>query len=122
MARRKPPKSKYTVDRNIPGAFDGETVTRRRFMTVTAHSAGAVGDFDAQQYRHKVITENADIGEVGKTTVYVRRYNPKLDDPTITGRKKDQYDNYVAISTRCMHLGCPVRYIAASERFVCPCH
>ena len=29
---------------------------------------------------------------------------------------------YVAISTRCAHLGCPVRWIEASEAFVCPCH
>ena len=28
--RRRTPKSKYTVDRNLPGAFEGETVTRRR--------------------------------------------------------------------------------------------
>ena len=28
-------KSKYTLDRGIPGAFEGETVTRRRFMTVS---------------------------------------------------------------------------------------
>ena len=27
-------KSKYTLDRQMPGAFEGETVTRRRFMTV----------------------------------------------------------------------------------------
>ena len=39
---RKEPKSKYTVDREIPGAFEGETVTRRRFMTLTANGAGAV--------------------------------------------------------------------------------
>jgi len=26
----------------MPGAFDGETITRRRFMTGTAHTAGAV--------------------------------------------------------------------------------
>src|SRR5438128_10377275 len=35
-------KSKYTADRLIPGAFEGETVTRRRFMTGTAHTAGAI--------------------------------------------------------------------------------
>jgi hypothetical protein len=34
-------KSKYTLDRGSPGAFEGETVTRRRFMTGTAHGAGA---------------------------------------------------------------------------------
>jgi menaquinol-cytochrome c reductase iron-sulfur subunit len=42
MADRRQTKSKYTADRNIPGAFDGETVTRRRFMTLSAHGAGAV--------------------------------------------------------------------------------
>ncbi len=28
----------------------------------------------------------------------------------------------VAISTRCMHLGCPVRWVQAASRFICPCH
>ena len=35
-------KSKYTTDRNIPGAFEGETVTRRRFMNLVTNGAGAV--------------------------------------------------------------------------------
>ena len=39
---RKEPKSKYTADRLMPGAFEGETVTRRRFMALTANGAGAV--------------------------------------------------------------------------------
>src|SRR5262249_28943326 len=34
---RRPKKSKYTADRGIPGAFEGETVTRRRFMTGTVN-------------------------------------------------------------------------------------
>src|ERR1700757_1955185 len=34
--------SKYTEDRHLPGAFEGETVTRRRLMTASAHSAGAI--------------------------------------------------------------------------------
>ena len=47
---------------------------------------------------------------------------PLKHNPAIDGKPKDQYDNYVAISTKCAHLGCPVRYIEASQRFVCPCH
>ena len=39
---KKQPTSRYTADRNVPGAFEGETVTRRRLMTLTAHGAGAV--------------------------------------------------------------------------------
>jgi Rieske Fe-S protein len=141
-------KSKYTADRQIPGAFDGETVTRRRFMTGTAHVAGAVavsaialpalgfalgpifeekevewqpvGDFDdfnEEEYNPKTIVEEEGIGVVGATTVYMRKRNPKIDlEPA------DEYNKVVAISTRCMHLGCPVRYIPAAGRFICPCH
>src|SRR4051794_32201396 len=42
MADRRQTKSKYTADRRVPGAYEGETVTRRRFMTGTANVAGAV--------------------------------------------------------------------------------
>src|SRR5438309_11040803 len=31
-----------TAEAGIPGAFAGETVTRRRFMTGSAHAAGAI--------------------------------------------------------------------------------
>src|SRR3954447_19522876 len=31
-----------TADAGTPGAFEGEPVTRRRFMTGTAHAAGAI--------------------------------------------------------------------------------
>ena len=141
-------KSKYTADRQIPGAFEGETVTRRRFMVGTAHVAGAVAmsaialpalgfalgpifeskevswqpvggedEFPADEYVPKVITETEGIGVVGQTTVYLRKRNTDLDT-----EPADEYNQYIAISTRCMHLGCPVRYVAAAERFVCPCH
>ena len=40
--RRPRSPSKYTQDGGIPGAFEGETVTRRRLMTGAAHTAGAV--------------------------------------------------------------------------------
>jgi menaquinol-cytochrome c reductase iron-sulfur subunit len=150
--RRTPPKSKYTSDRLIPGAFEGETVTRRRFMGLTVHGAGAVAvagftlpalgfavgtalferppaswrpvgppdDFPDDTYVPKVITDVKGIGEIGKTTVYMRRHNEEIDgpiDPDIPGGGE-----YIAISTRCMHLGCPVRYVDASQRFICPCH
>ena len=141
-------KSKYTADRRYPGAFEGETVTRRRFMTGTAHVAGAVAvsaialpalgfalgpifeekevewqpvgsldDFPDDGYTPKVIVETEGIGVVGQTTVYLRRRNERIDK-----EPADEYNRVVAISTRCMHLGCPVRFVPASERFICPCH
>jgi len=152
---RQTPKSKYTADRNFAGAFEGETVTRRRFMTLTAHGAGAVaasafllpalgfaagtalferpevswetvgkpGDFPNDTYVPRVITETSGVGEIGKTTVYMRARNPHTDKPpNPSPMPAGTTDQFVAISTRCMHLGCPVRYVDASKRFICPCH
>jgi len=141
-------KSKYTLERGIPGAFEGETVTRRRFMTGTAHTAGAIAaasftlpalgfalgpqfksnvahwetigtvdQFPDNNYVPVVITLVPGIGEAGKSTAYVRKKNPEIDT--------DVYDRttpYIAISDKCVHLGCPVRWVAAAERFICPCH
>ena len=40
--RRRRVKPRMTADERLPGAFEGETVSRRRFMTGTAHSAGMI--------------------------------------------------------------------------------
>ena len=42
-----------------------------------------------------------------RRTVYVRKRNPQID----TDKPEVEYNQFVAISTRCMHLGCPVRYV-----------
>ena len=141
-------KSKYTLDRQIPGAFEGETVTRRRFMVVTANGAGGlaaasfalpalafaigpifkstphhwetvgtVDQFPENNYIPVVVTLTPGIGQAGKSTVYMRKRNPAIDT--------DRYDRntrYIAITSRCAHLGCPVRWVDAAERFICPCH
>jgi menaquinol-cytochrome c reductase iron-sulfur subunit len=140
-------KSRYTTERGMPGAYEGETVTRRALFTGGALAAGGIAtaafglptlgfalgpvfeqtepdtyqdvgaeeDFNPQSYVPRLITLVPDIGEAGKTTVYVRRKDPSRD--------QDKLDYpYVAISTRCAHLGCPVRYVQAAERFICPCH
>jgi quinol---cytochrome c reductase iron-sulfur subunit, bacillus type len=132
----------------MPGSFDGETVTRRRFMNLTANGAGAVAtaafalpalgfaiapifkrepfvwqpvgrpvDFPDNTYMTKVINVVPGIGEAGNTIAYIRARNPAIDT-----EPEDQYNHFVALSSRCMHLGCPVRYVSAAERFICPCH
>jgi menaquinol-cytochrome c reductase iron-sulfur subunit len=146
--RHKAGKSKYTADRQMPGAFDGETVTRRRFMGAVTHSAGGVAamaftlpalgfalgpifsrepfdwqpigppsDFVDTTYVVRVITIVQGIGEAGKSIAYVRTRNPAIDT-----EREDQYNHYIALSSRCMHLGCPVRFVQAAARFICPCH
>ena len=111
-------KPKTTAEAQIPGAFEGETVTRRRFMTGTAHAAGgiaaaaftlpavglavapvfekkevtweAVGpveDFVDDTYIPRTLTLVRGIGDVGKSTVYIRRYNAQLDS-----EERDEYN------------------------------
>ena len=143
-------KSRYTEGRGFAGAYEGETVTRRRLMEGGAQLAGGVAvamialpglgfalgplfedttptrwqdvgpedDFNDQTYVPKVINIVPQVGDAGKTTIYVRTFNPERDK-VVEGEDSQPY---VAISTRCAHLGCPVRYIQASKKFVCPCH
>ncbi len=47
----------------------------------------------------------------------MRKRNPDIDT-----EPEDEWNQFIAISTRCMHLGCPVRFVDASQRFICPCH
>jgi len=129
----------------MPGAFEGETVTRRGLFSAGAMAAGGiagaaillpaigfavgpvfdeedvewrtvgfVNEFTADNYIPGVISLVSGLGEAGKTTVYVRKTNPALPGEKPGG--------FVAMSTRCAHLGCPVRWVSPAERFVCPCH
>jgi menaquinol-cytochrome c reductase iron-sulfur subunit len=141
-------KSKYTADRQMPGAFEGETVTRRRFMGAVVHGSGGIAaaaftlpalgfalgpifsrepfnwqpigtpaDFTQTTYVTKVITIVQGVGEAGDSIAYVRTRNPAIDT-----EPEDQYNHWIALSSRCMHLGCPVRFVSAAARFICPCH
>jgi Rieske Fe-S protein len=135
-----------------PGYFEGESMTRRAVfagavqgfggVAVAAVALPAVGfalapvfdreeelwegvgkltDFSSETYTPRVITIVEGIGEAGKTTVYVRRGNPGLSEqePQLP---PEGPDDIIAISTRCAHLGCPVRYVQAASNFICPCH
>ena len=126
------------------GYFEGESMTRRKVFTVagqaiggaagaviilpalgfavapifdkpdeTWQAVGSVDDFPSDTYKQAVITIVEGIGEAGKTTVYVRQGSEDLGESP---------DEYIAISTRCVHLGCPVRFFEAAGKFICPCH
>jgi menaquinol-cytochrome c reductase iron-sulfur subunit len=121
----------YTLDRAIPGAFDGETVTRRRFMTGSVHTAGAIAAsaflLPSIAFAFGPIFKSTPVRweSVGPTDMFtefnyipvVLTLNPQIDtDPYDRGKK------FIALSNRCAHLGCPVRWVDAAERFICPCH
>jgi menaquinol-cytochrome c reductase iron-sulfur subunit len=149
VADRRQTKPKYTAEREMPGAFEGETVTRRRFMTGVAHGAGGVAaaaftlpalgfalapifkheawswqavgpvsDFPASQdFVTRILNVQKDAGESGTTLAYMRKRIPGVDT-----EHEDQYNQIIAISSRCAHVGCPVRWTTAAARFICPCH
>ena len=126
------------------GYFEGETMTRRTVFAIGGQAAGAVAvsavalptvafalapifdnpeerwegvgspdDFIPETYRQAVITIVEGTGDSGKSTVYIRRGSPDLGESP---------DEFIAISTRCAHLGCPVRFVEAAGNFICPCH
>jgi menaquinol-cytochrome c reductase iron-sulfur subunit len=129
-----------------PGYFEGESITRRRMFTGGAMALGGIAgaaiglpaigfalgpvfdeqevvwqdvgppsDFSADNYVPRTITLTENVGEAGRSTVYIREANPRV----FAGEKRGEF---IAISTRCAHAGCPVRWVTAAQRFVCPCH
>ena len=80
-------------------------------------AVGPLSRFTEADYVPTVITIAPGLGEAGRSIAYIRRHNVAVDGPI-----KDRYDHVIAISSRCVHVGCPVRWVAASESFICPCH
>jgi len=78
---------------------------------------GPLTRFTESTYVPVIVTIEPGVGEAGRSTAYVRLHSPSVDGPV-----KDRYDRVVAISSRCAHVGCPVRFVASAESFVCPCH
>ena len=132
----------------LPGAFDGETVTRRRLMSATAGVAGAaagaaivlpalgfaIGPVTRRQpvtwqaigppaalpkstFVRRVIQTAPDLGTFGRLTIFVRRRNPRLDT-----EPADRWNQFIAVTSHCSHVGCPVGFYPAAGSFVCPCH
>jgi quinol---cytochrome c reductase iron-sulfur subunit, bacillus type len=132
------------VQPDPPGYFEGESMTRRRAFTVGSQALGGlaaagiilpavgfavapifhrgkerwaavgpVSDFVEDTYRQVVFTETEGIGDAGKTTAYVRKSSEELGE---------EAGKFVAVSNRCAHLGCPVRFVEAAGNFICPCH
>ncbi|MGH2983948.1 MAG: ubiquinol-cytochrome c reductase iron-sulfur subunit [Solirubrobacterales bacterium] len=135
-----------------PGYFEGESMTRRSAFAAAGvaiggvagavivlpavgfavaplfeeeeerwQAVGATSLFGPDTYKAVVFTMVEGIGEAGKTTAYVRQGNPEITE----GQSKyppESPDEYIAISTRCAHVGCPVRFVAAGGNFICPCH
>jgi menaquinol-cytochrome c reductase iron-sulfur subunit len=85
--------------------------------TLGWQEVGYPDEFPNDNYIPIVITIANGIGEAGKSTVYIRARNPAVDTTP-----ENQYNHWVAVTSRCSHLGCSVLWVDAAERFICPCH
>ncbi len=70
---------------------------------------------------------SVDSFEVGKTVLVKFRDASPLPWSGITAQtaswlRRESKDQFIAFSVNCAHLGCPVRWIADADIFLCPCH
>ena len=79
---------------------------------------GSTEDFTNNNYLPVVITHR----RRGSARPASRPHTCASTTPAIDTDPYDRNTPYIAISTRCAHLGCPVRWVDAAERFICPCH
>ncbi len=116
-------------------------MSRRRFFEKLSIGLGAlcgailgvplvgfvVAPFFGKTPRSWVSLGKADQFEIGKTV------NVTFSDPSplpwagITSKsaawlRRVSENEFIAFSVNCTHLGCPVRWLADAELFMCPCH
>ena len=147
--RTTPRRARTTEEARIPGAFEGETVTRRRLMSSAVYIAGTVAaaavgvpvlGFAAGPIFRRLPLMWQPVGPVGSFSddtyrpVVIRLTSDSVGDvalstvfvrrrnPAVDTDPLDRWNRFIVISSRCAHVGCPVNYVDAAQSFVCPCH
>lgn len=118
-----------------------ELLERRRFLSRVTLALGGVASllvglpvvgFIFAPLLHKSPLAWRKVGSVGGFRVG-ETVEVAFDDASplpwagITGRtaawlRRDGEDAFTAFSVNCTHLGCPVRWVAQADLFLCPCH
>jgi menaquinol-cytochrome c reductase iron-sulfur subunit len=70
---------------------------------------------------------NLDDFQIGKTVAVTVIDPSPLPWAGVTAKsgvwlRRVSEDSFIAFSANCTHLGCPVRWLAGAELFMCPCH
>jgi menaquinol-cytochrome c reductase iron-sulfur subunit len=65
--------------------------------------------------------------KIGETTAVIYEDASPLPWAGVTARsaawlRRVNADTFIAFSINCTHLGCPVRWLAEANLFMCPCH
>ena len=128
-----------------PGYFEGESMTRRRAFTIAAQGVGGIAGaaivlpavgFAVAPIFHRGKERWEAVGPVERLrreTPTARSSSPKPRGSATPARRPPTCararsssartrSEIVAVSNRCAHLGCPVRFVEAAGNFICPCH
>jgi len=118
-----------------------EEIARRHFLARLSLAAGAIGalilaapvvgfvlaPFFARKREIWRSVGKIESFKIGETTAVQYVDASPLPWAGVTARsaawlRRVDADTFVAFSINCTHLGCPVRWLAQANLFMCPCH
>ena len=73
-------------------------------------SIGRIDDFNVGETKQVAFADPSPLPWAGVTA------------QTAAWLRRDEAEQFTAFAINCTHLGCPVRWIASAELFMCPCH
>jgi menaquinol-cytochrome c reductase iron-sulfur subunit len=116
-------------------------ITRRRFLERLSVVVGGVGaliltvpvvgfilaPFFARNHESWRSVGKVESFKIGETTAVQYQDASPLPWAGVTARsaawlRRVNADTFIAFSINCTHLGCPVRWLAKANLFMCPCH
>jgi respiratory nitrate reductase gamma subunit len=124
---------------SAPPALDPETAGRRRFLAQVSVIAGgiaallvAIPSVAFLLGLRKIPQEWYEVGRVDDFPIG-ETHQVAFADPsplpwagvtaqTAAWLRRESAEAFVAYSINCTHLGCPVRWLASADLFMCPCH
>ena len=120
---------------------DETPLSRRRFLTWLSVSLGGIATAvlavpvlsfvldpffgrKKQYWRGVGAVDNFKVGTTTEVSFANARSTPWENGfaRTAAWLQRRSESEFVAFSINCAHLGCPVRWVAESELFMCPCH
>jgi menaquinol-cytochrome c reductase iron-sulfur subunit len=130
------------AENNPPGCpASPAELSRRKFLARMSVAAGGVGalivalpvaGFILAPFfeRRKEVWRSVgkiDSFKIGTTTAVQYEDASPLPWAGVTARtaawlRRVDADTFIAFSINCTHLGCPVRWLAEADLFMCPCH